>query len=735
MGQAAGSIAYNTFVKGLITDSSNFNSDPNSIKEGYNFFITPKGTLEKRLGLKTETSITGNSFTSDSSLVIRNATTFDGRRWYLIFDRTTRKFSILNASDNSTVYSKTVDGTNVGVDFSYNDRYVVVTSTWQYNFVLEYNVVSGWEDKGSIEVQVRDFEGVDDGLDNDTRPPGLSADHRYNLENQGWGKRFNDINVFKSDTGTYPSNADIASLGVYEDPDADGAKKFRTSNITKTYLGNTLAPRGNKILSTRDRWPRRFDGYQDCDKTRTRDCSSRDPDTGECTSYFGEYYNILVNCVDVEGDAIKDVEYPFGNTSTAVCSTFFAGRVFYGAGNNVMFSKILGQSDKDFGKCYQEADPTSEELSDLVDTDGGLVKISGASGIFKIAELGRQLVVFAKNGIWAITGGEATFTATEYSVSKVSTYVAVGPDAIAQVPGGLVILSESGILSIEEDKVTLEAAVSNLTKGVIQEYFNTFSPQELVEAKMVYSVKEGYLYIIFGEDILVLSSALGAYFKLKIPSGVISSLYQDDVQVITQESDITYNGDPVLYNTDDVVISQDSTISVVPQVRFLYPNGADVDIKSFSDTSYLDNGTDSYDAFFVTSNLMFDSPITIKRIPQLTCYFEKTETGYSENTEGGLEYEDPSKCTFQIGWDMPSVSSFNLDPRNKWSREYQAYRLTRYEAKDIGEVPGEALETVITRTSIRGRGRSALIRFSSERGYDCRILGWNFDITQTTRSK
>jgi hypothetical protein len=37
-----------------------------------------------------------------------------------------------------------------------------------------------------IVIQVRDFDGVNDGLANDEEPTTLSPEHHYNLRNQGW---------------------------------------------------------------------------------------------------------------------------------------------------------------------------------------------------------------------------------------------------------------------------------------------------------------------------------------------------------------------------------------------------------------------------------------------------------------------------------------------------------------------------------------------------------------------
>ena len=736
----AGSAIYNNFIKGLITDSSNLNSDVNSIKEGYNFVLTNKGTLEKRLGLGLESSFSNALYTNTTSLITKTSTTYDGRRWYVVFDKVSKNLSILNSSDNTLAYSTTVLSTEANVSYSFNDRYIVVSTNWSDITVLEY-VLGVWVELDNVEVKVRDFEGVIDNLANDERPVSLTDEHRYNLENQGWGSTLNDINVFKASSHSgykYPSNSDIASLGRYEDPDKDGniTVRFRTDFITTTTLGNGLAPRGKKILSTVEQYPKRFNDYQNCERVETVStnvCTDTD-EYGDCTRY-GTVTEYTTECTNVPGASLELEEYPFGNSDISVCNTFFAGRVFYGARNNVMFSQQVGQTSKNFGTCYQEADPTSSEISDIIETDGGMIKITGASGIFKLIEFQDQLLVFAKNGIWSISGGETSFTAVAYSVRKVSTYTALTPDSVVEVPGAILFLSTAGIMAVTRDNVSFDANVKNLSKGTIQEYYNSFSDVDLINADMLFSVKEEVLYIRIGTDILVFNTTLGAFYKLEIPPNCVGMLYQDSTQVIKEDSNIVNNGTPVVSFGEDVVISLDSTISVVGQIRFLYQSGTVISLYSMSGVDYLDFGTDGYDSYFVTTNIMFDHPLTNKRLRQVSCFFEKTETGYAENVEGGLEYVNPSQCSLQVGWDMPLPTSFHLDPRNKWSRPYGAYRLTRYESKDLGEVPGEALDTIVTRTSIRGRGRSVMFRFSSEPGYDCRLLGWVVDLDQNTRIK
>src|SRR5690606_10019445 len=98
-----------------------------------------------------------------------------------------------------------------------------------------------------ITVKIRDFAGLDDGLDIDERPPvnliGITKEHEYNLYNQGW--QFNSIAALTAwDTARadLPSNADV--WWYYKDTD----DAFDTDTIANRDPGLTPAPRGHFIV-------------------------------------------------------------------------------------------------------------------------------------------------------------------------------------------------------------------------------------------------------------------------------------------------------------------------------------------------------------------------------------------------------------------------------------------------------------------------------------------------------
>ena len=71
---------------------------------------------------------------------------------------------------------------------------------------------------------------------------------------------------------------------------------------------------------------------------------------------------------------------------------------------------------------------------------------------------------------------------------------------------------------------------------------------------------------------------------------------------------------------------------------------------------------------------------------------------------------------------------------NKWSSEYQAYRLqTPYKQVDgQGNFVSYLRSVVTAKSKIRGRGDAMTIRFTTEPGKECRLLGWASPFTATT---
>ncbi|MGJ8839486.1 hypothetical protein AB9H28_24130, partial [Salmonella enterica subsp. enterica serovar Kentucky] len=144
--------------------------------------------------------------------------------------------------------------------------------------------------------------------------------------------------------------------------------------------------------------------------------------------------------------------------------------------NKILYGQI---DDENLLACYQEADPTSKDESDLVDTDGGWVSIDGIDEVVKLVAKDTSLIVFATNGVWIIAGIDGnTFTPTASMVSKITDKGAVNGQSIVQVDtatffwtkDGLYQLSTEGFASFKIDALS-KRSINELVVSLSEEDF------------------------------------------------------------------------------------------------------------------------------------------------------------------------------------------------------------------------------------------------------------------------
>lgn len=98
-----------------------------------------------------------------------------------------------------------------------------------------------------ITVQIRDFNGVPDGLGVNARPNVLSSEHNYNLQNQGWGT---STNYWTATTTIQPPLVNIGVAGnfaTYQLTTGAWTIVATVTNPTHIIVGQTIAINGNII--------------------------------------------------------------------------------------------------------------------------------------------------------------------------------------------------------------------------------------------------------------------------------------------------------------------------------------------------------------------------------------------------------------------------------------------------------------------------------------------------------
>lgn len=169
-------------------------------------------------------------------------------------------------------------------------------------------------------------------------------------------------------------------------------------------------------------------------------------------------------------------------------TAFMGGRVFYLRQNQLLYSQVL-EDIKQASMCYTEGDPTSEDGFDVVDTDGGAITITDMGDAIALFELQNGLAVFAKNGIWLVTGlsSDEGFKATGYSVRKLSNLECVSKNSIVNVQGTPLFWATSGIYIIaQRDYVGYD--VQSLSDTTIQSKYVEIPKHNLQNVTGVYNV-------------------------------------------------------------------------------------------------------------------------------------------------------------------------------------------------------------------------------------------------------
>lgn len=321
-----------------------------------------------------------------------------------------------------------------------------------------------------IAIEIRDLEGIEDGLLTDERPASLDRAHYYNLRNQGWTDenigsfagvlassipaQSGDVGGMKAAVGKdFPSNADIMTTGIVTN--SDGNLEFDGEFIRNDYFGNTSAPKGHFILS----------------------------------AFNKDYSEALGVAV---GTAF------FGARPEAV--TFFQGRSFFTAPTvqnrigGVYYSQQLIQ--KEFvNRCYQAADPTASEINDLIDTDGGYLPMPEVGQILKLTTIAKGIIVYATNTVKYITGADgAGLTATNIRLDKISDIGALGAGSIVDTATDQFYWGVSGIMQIVVGTETGEPQIQNISKRTIQTHYINISGESRRNAVGVYMPEQDKIY-------------------------------------------------------------------------------------------------------------------------------------------------------------------------------------------------------------------------------------------------
>jgi hypothetical protein len=794
----------NHFMAGLKTEFTGLNFPENAATDTQNCVYTLTGDVNRRGGINYEANFVNNlinqSGIAKCSYRWKNVGG-DGQTQVLVQQIGNTLYFYLSSSAtiasplSTTLLSSVVNingfkavgnGNNVSFtecQFADGNGYLLIFHKDCDPFFCTFNAATKVITPSPINFQIRDVIGIPElNIADNFRPAALSAEHNYNLLNQGWtqgsgwsasgttqpccnwpqtgvtGVVFNISSQTNTTTLTIGSEILIQGNGVNPggfnevvsllgNVSAYSATTPGTVTVTVascdhpgdafgTYAGGTFFPGAVAVTMQLvnqgfiNTWFGVFQNYPaNSDiwwlyKDTTGKFNPATTGTGFVQQNVGAAPKgtFILNPWRQLRSTVSSISGLTDITTTSRPSTgcWFQGRVFYAGNNssqvatgdepyttwteNIYFSKIV-ETSADFGKCYQQNDPTSQDLFSLLPSDGGVITIQGCGAVYKLFPLRFGVLVFASNGIWFIGGSTGVgFAANDFTVTKISSIESISGTSFIEVTGYPYFWNQEGIYKVVPSQQPgsahspdIQLDVQNLTLGTILTYYQgiplisqQFARGDYDQINYVVSwgfrsTAEAGLNNRYSYDtVLNLNTATGAFYPYTLPTTSASSV-----------CDIKYMQNP------------GGPGEIFPVFKYITQNGINITFSEENDfTRYVDffnenNVGHNYTSYFVTGYTLSGQGLRKIQTPYVYVF--------SRNPVGVNAYGIRSI------WDFAGSATLGVQDNlgGKWStRQVVTNNQTDF-------------SMVYRKIRLRGRGLAVQIRVDSVQGLPFDIMGWS----------
>lgn len=283
--------------KGLVTEISPLGMPGGTTIAESNFEIMRDGTRRRRKGVRQETGGTLLDFAGTEERYPTTASAFASYRWAGVNSDPSLVIIVAKIGQYLRFYKEgTPLSANIYEDFVDLSEFRSITDTEDtYDYVGRETVtmsslhgrlfVAGAHinpfyvafdpetltfNSTPLQIKIRDFWGIDDGVGIGVKPTTLSDDHKYNIANRGWGLttwtkyyqgKLADGGAISPVPNKYPAKNQIwwkalvrYADGSYEESFSDlyKIKKFDTKAIEAEIFGTMSAPQGHLFLNPFD---------------------------------------------------------------------------------------------------------------------------------------------------------------------------------------------------------------------------------------------------------------------------------------------------------------------------------------------------------------------------------------------------------------------------------------------------------------------------------------------------
>jgi hypothetical protein len=593
MPQSQSQKTINTFIKGLITEAGELTFPPDASVDELNCDLRRDGSRRRRKGAIAEDNSVLSTFTVATTDLVHTGTWLNvggqaGLEYLVIQTGATLRFynkasapysgNQLTQTVNLATYevAGSVGAANVKCQFASLKGALIVASPAIDTIYIERDNITEVLSVSTISFKIRDFEwqGTKAEYSTGIATGSITDVRKYDTYNSGWvdTKGAAALATYIAANTAVPSR--LTSLGTQV---RDASGDFSVTEWEKIYSGTSLIGNGHYILNF----------------------FNKDRATAS---------GIAGLPTEIETSRFKSV-------------AAFAGRVFYAGlqssknSGSILFSPLIDNLG-DLGNCYQINDPTSEDISDLLDTDGGRIVIPDAVNIKYLYAYGANLYIFADNGVWSINGVDNVFRATEYSIQSISSVGILSAETFVEAEGIPFWWSKFGIHALTFDQVSGLAKEENISVGTIQTFWDDISQDSKSRVTALYDRINKEIYWTYPEDgetnvnkfnkFLILDTVLQAFYPWTVSDEATNTDYimgfsfysgfGSDQLIL----DVVSAANDVISNSDDVISTQYTDyITGDPAIVLLIRDGATgkVTMGTFSSSTYLDWGTTNYSSY------------------------------------------------------------------------------------------------------------------------------------------
>ena len=426
--------------------------------------------------------------------------------------------------------------------------------------------------------------------------------------------------------------------------------------------------------------------------------------------------------------------FPYtGSLDRVADVAYMAGKYFYLAGDTVLFSQTVTENNKGYDKCYQDADPTSESISDVVSTDGGYVKFQTMGDGMALKTFNRGILVFGRDVVYGLLSPvEGRFTAIEYDTVELAKAGLTSAKSIVSVANYIYYWSPLGIFRIGVNMQTGSTMIAeNITQGTIQSFYNNIPQFAKEHAKAAFDYCNNRIYWFYpldGEKLTKLNGVLmydlnyNAFCPFKLADGgsVVALFETVNSAEVSPTMYLRADGKRITAGGQYVTAREQTNKynRFVAVQHCIVTDDNKISLGDFNSREFIDWDMNGYDSYMVSRPIMIEGlsrygkavsgTYNNKQVPILQTLFERTE---EERTKIKNKYIAQSGAYIRLRW------GWSLDQHsNRWDLIQNAYRPQKDFMHD---------QYVESRIHVRGRGKAYQIEIRNDENKDFRLVGLN----------